>query len=327
MAELFDEKYERMVHSMADLMVYNYQMIERAMRSKASLEDRGVVLTGFTDLDNITGGLNCGNLILLCSSSDSGAYPFILNLAVNTRGAHKNLSSSCDSVGCIFVSLALTPELFSKHALSVLSGVPNSHLTSGRLSEKERKKVSAASRALAESSIHVVSDPDDTAFDIDPDVIRSGNSQLTIDEIILSVRELVKENKYLKLVIVDGFESLNDNTSQKNREAKYAEIMERLKRVAGESGVAIMLYLREPPLNTLDEVKAYSESISSRSDTILFLRKNGSTTSELLVAKHLHGNAPTPEVQMARFHKPQEDFICPLIGSERYGKIVNFPAR
>jgi len=120
---------------------------------------------------------------------------------------------------------------------------------------------------------------------------------------------------------------LNDNTSQKNREAKYAEIMGILKRVAGESGVAIMLYLPEPSLNTLDEVKAYSESISYRSDTILFLRKNGSTTSELLVAKHLHGNAPTPEVQMARFHKSQEDFICPLIGSDRYGKIVNFPAR
>jgi len=325
MIELFDEKYERMVHSMADLMVSNYQMIERGMGSKASLEDRDVVLTGFTDLDKVTGGLNCGDLILLCGSSSSGAYPFILNMAVNTRGAHKNLTSSCYSVGCIFVSLVLTAELFSKHALSVLSGVPNTHLTSGRLSGKEWKKVSAASRTLAESSIHVVSDPDDTAYDTNPDVIRDGDSQMTIDEIILSIRKLVKENNYLKLVIVDGFEALNKNTSQENREAKYAEIMESLKQVACEARVAIILYLREPPLNTLDEVNAYSESISYRSDTILFLRKNGSTTSELLVAKHLHGSAPTPEVQMARFHKSQEDFICPLICSERYGKIVNFP--
>jgi len=227
------EKNTIRVQTMSDLMLSNYHELERVYTdnskrndcSKFFFEDSDPIITGYAEFDRITGGLNCGELIVLAGSPWEDVSAAAMSIAVKAETAFSKKPGYINNpMECLFVSLKTNVEMCSMNALSVESGVPLHVLRSGRLSGKEWRKLAAASGVLAESRVHIMS-----------------VSMMSSHDLIGAIREFVQANENMKLVIVDGFDQLNKYSDANKREEAFSEIIGKLKHLAEQLNVALVI--------------------------------------------------------------------------------------
>lgn len=278
------------VQKMSDLMLSNYQELERVYTkyqeldrvytekdkrndcSKFSFEDSDSIVTGYAEFDRITGGVNCGELIVLAGFPRKDISAIAMKVAIKAKiPFFKKPNYIHSPVECLFVSLKTRAEMCSMNALSVESGVNLNVLRSGSFSASEWRKLAAASGVLAESLVHIMS-----------------VSVMSLDKLLVGVKVFVQANEEVKLVVVDGFDQLNKHSDANKREEAFAEIIGELKNLAEQLNVALIITV---PLVSrflhpeLEDLEAYSKSVYEGADTIAFLHVDCST-SRLLVAKH-----------------------------------------
>lgn len=267
------------IQTMADLMVSNYQELERAYAekdkrndcSRFSCENSDSVITGFTEFDSVTGGLNCGELIVLAGSPWANISTVAMKIAVQARTTFEKTHSIQEPMVCLFAPLNSSAEMCSMNALSVESGVPLHILRSGGFSSTDWRKLATASGVLAESSVHMTS-----------------VTVMTVQKLMSGIRAFVQTTGNTKLVVVDGFDQMNKYSDVGKREAEFSEIVGSLKCLAAELNLALMVTvsLASRFLHPeLEDLEAYSKSVYEGADTVVFLHADR-TTIELHVAKH-----------------------------------------
>ncbi len=249
--------------------------------------------TGFSGLDNILGGFQNSDLVILAARPSVGKSALVLDFGLH---AGVNLKKS---VGIFSLEMSNLQVMDRLLAMQVNVGLWD--LRMGNLKDDAFVRLGDAMGILSESNIYI----DDTPG-------------LNINEIRTKCRRL-KIEKGLDIVIIDYLQLIT-GTNRENRVQEVSEISRFLKLLAKELDVPVIAAAqlsraieqrndRKPQLSDLRE----SGSIEQDADIVMFLQReeifNPDTDrkgiGDLIVAKHRNGPTGVTELY---FHREQARF-------------------
>lgn len=247
------------------------------------------VSTGFPALDNMLGGLQKSDLIILAARPSVGKTSLALDIARNVAVKSKQ------PVG-IF-SLEMSKEQLVDRLLVSQADVDLWKMRTGRLSEDEDfQRIGHAMGLLAEAPIFI----DDSATS-------------NIMEIRTKARRLQAEHKSLGLLVIDYLQLMESRTGE-NRTQEISEITRGLKSIARELNVPVLalsqlsraVEAERPPIPKLAHLRE-SGSIEQDSDVVLFIYRpavynpdiepDKKNLAEIFIAKHRNG--PTGRIKLS----------------------------
>ncbi|HEV2108365.1 MAG TPA: replicative DNA helicase [Thermomicrobiales bacterium] len=247
------------------------------------------VATGFTDLDQLTGGLQRSDLIIVAARPSMGKTAFALGMAYGAAIQHGK------TIG-IF-SLEMSAEQLVQRLLSTETGVDSHRLRLGQIDDNEWDRISRAFGRLSEANIFI----DDSAT-------------AGIMDVRSKARRLQAEHG-VDLIIVDYLQLMSGRRTE-NRVQEISEISRGLKGLARELNVPVVALSQlsravetrsdhRPMLSDLRE----SGSIEQDADIVMFIyreEKYDETTdkkgiAEIVVAKHRNG--PVGSVNLRFFEQ------------------------
>ena len=241
--------------------------------------------TGYKRLDKMTNGLHGGDLIVLAARPGMGKTSLAMNLV-------ENASLKNNKVSAVF-SLEMPRKQIIQRLLCSYANVSMANALSGRLSQKEWKKLMLASDKLKKSKIFV----DDS-------------SRVTPAEILSKCRRLKTTAGGVDLVMIDYIQLMSSGSSvvagSENRQQEIASITRDLKIMAKELSVPVIalsqlrrIQSKEPQLSDLRE----SGAIEQDADIVMFISRPEAIATkeeiesgqvvkgaaELILAKHRNG--------------------------------------
>ena len=242
------------------------------------------VTTGFTDLNNRTGGLQNSDLILVAARPAMGKTAFCLNLA-------KAAASS--GVTTAIFSLEMSSEQLGNRLLAMESGLSATKLRLGDLEIDEWDIVINSSENLLKTKLLI----DDTG-------------SINIAELRSKCRK-AKLEKNLGLIIIDYLQ-LMSGRGRENRQQEISEISRSLKLLAKELNVPVVALSQlsravearadhHPMLSDLRE----SGAIEQDADVVMFLYRDDyynedseeKGVAEVIIAKQRHGSTGTVKLR------------------------------
>ena len=241
--------------------------------------------TGLIDFDEMTRGLNEGNLIILAGRPGMGKTSLALSIAQHVALREKK------SVG-IF-SLEMSQKELALRILSAESNIPFGPLRSGHLSQEKWNKVITHVREISVAPIFI----DDSA---NPSLL----------EIASKARRL-KVERSLDLLVIDYLQLMQGGGRYENRNLEISAITRSFKQLAKELRIPILLLSqlsRQPERRGSDHRPQLADlresgSIEQDADLVVLIYRdevyNADVDSdqrgiaELIIAKHRNGETGT----------------------------------
>lgn len=256
-----------------------FERIDKISKHKKGL--RGIP-TGFTALDNILGGLQKSDLIILASRPAMGKSSLALNIA-------SHLATSENTLIGMF-SLEMSRDQVVDRLISGLANVDLWRLRTGRLSgegdDDDFSRIRQALDILSKAPIYIDDSP-----------------SLNILQMRAMARRL-QAQKGLGLIIVDYLQLMEPRNSRDSIVQQVTEISRSLKALARELNIPVLaisqlsraVEQRSPQIPRLADLRE-SGSLEQDSDVVLFIyredryrsdspRKN---IADIIVAKHRNG--------------------------------------
>lgn len=174
------------------------------------------VPTGFVDLDNITGGFQNSDLIIIAGRPSQGKTALALSLARNA-----SLHQAKRTAVAVF-SIEMSEQQLVTRMLSTEARINAHALRTGRLPEEKWKHLSRVVGRLAEAKIFI----DDSPY-------------LSILEIRAKARRLKAEHN-IGLIIVDYLQLIHTPKSMESREREISMISRSLKALAKELNIPVI---------------------------------------------------------------------------------------
>lgn len=249
-------------------------------------ERRGEVVgvpTGYQDLDEITGGLQPSDLVILAARPSVGKTSLALSIAYNVAFHAYNSGSSGNAIGVF--SLEMSREQLAQRLLAMHTGIDTQRLRTGNLREQDLQNVMEAMGVLSELPIYIEDTP--------------GQS---IAEVRSKARRLQAEVG-IYLVVIDYLQLMQGRRSD-NRVQEVSEISRGLKALARELNVPVLALSQlsravegrtnhVPMLSDLRE----SGSIEQDADIVMFIYREDlydketdkKGIAEIHIAKHRNG--------------------------------------
>lgn len=264
-----------------DLLKDAYERAERADKDEAYLG----ISTGFKDLDDLLGGFQKSDLVILAARPSVGKTALALDMMRH--------AALVENKTVAFFSLEMSKTQIMDRLLGMQSGIPFWEIRTGRLSDKKFVKLADTMGELADGDIFI----DDQAGQ-------------HINALRTKARRLALE-RGLDIIFVDYLQLMHGN-SKESRTLEVGEISQGLKNIAKELEIPVVglsqlsraieqRQSRRPQLSDLRE----SGSIEQDADVVLFIDREeiwdpeteNKGTGELVVAKHRNG--PTGLVKLA----------------------------
>src|SRR5450755_1829642 len=172
------------------------------------------ISTGFRKLDEMTSGMQAGDLIIVAGRPSMGKTTLAVNIAENAAlGSNKSAA--------IF-SMEMSAESLTLRMISSLGRINQGHLRSGRLHEDDWPRIDSAMTQLGGANIHVDETP-----------------ALTPTEVRARARRLKRE-RGLDLIVVDYLQLMQVAGTKENRATEISEISRGLKALAKELKVPVI---------------------------------------------------------------------------------------
>jgi replicative DNA helicase len=270
----------------------------------AKLEDlakRGVALTGtpsgFTDLDQLTGGFQAGNLIVLAARPSMGKSALATNIAENAAVER--------GVPVALFSLEMSETELAHRFIASQAKLSSDELRKGRVKPDRWTKVLRAADRLAQAPLYI----DDS-------------SDIGVLEIRAKARRL-NGRRRLGLIIVDYLQLLRAEGRTESRVEQVGQMSRGLKVLARELDVPVLaisqlsraVEARNPPVPMLSDLRE-SGQIEQDADLVMFIYRDEYYNddserpgeADVIVAKHRNGPAGR---------------TVPLTFIERYPKFAN----
>lgn len=243
------------------------------------------ILTGFEDLDHLTGGFQRSDLIIVAARPSTGKTAFALSIALNVAFKY------AQSVG-IF-SLEMSKEQLVQRLISMDTGIDQRYLRMGRLADDEWERVVYTMSTISEANIWI----EDTAH-------------LTTTQLRRKAQQLVNDYK-VDLLIVDYVDLMQIEELQKGYENRVQEGSESrwLKIIARELNVPVLalVQISRTVANRWSKIPRLSDipsSFENDADIVMFIHRDDMYNPEserrniadIIVAKHRHG--PLGEISL-----------------------------
>lgn len=272
---------ENNLMSSSELVKLSLEKLEELYRNKSAFTG---IPTGFIDLDNMTSGLQPGELSILAARPSMGKTALSLNIATHIAFNEKK--------SVAYFSVEMPKESMMMRILGIESGVNLSDIRNGNLDNTTWPAVIQASAKVADSKLFI----DDTSG-ISPFEIRSKARKL-------------KSKEGLDLIMIDYLQLMGMKQKFDSREREVAEISKGLKALAKELKIPVLALAqlnrgvegrsdRRPMLSDLRE----SGSIEQDADVIMMIYRESyyekdidSDRAEIIVGKQRNG--PTGNVAL-----------------------------
>ena len=242
------------------------------------------ITTGFAQFDEMTSGMQNGDLLILASRPSMGKTALALNMAVNAW-------RSGVSVG-IF-SLEMSSEQLVLRMISSESGISNQKIRSANISSEEWVELTNIAAKLADAEIFIDDAP-----------------SLSIMELRAKARRLKAKNN-IGLIVVDYLQLLSGGERHENRTQEISMISRSLKALAKELGIPVLALSqlsrslesrldKRPMLSDLRE----SGALEQDGDVIFFIYRDvvyhpdteHPDISEVIIGKQRNGPTGTVHV-------------------------------
>ncbi len=311
-AKIFDISEQRMKKSfvtMGAAVTKTMAMLESIHGSHSGVTG---VPAAFTDLDNLTGGFQPSDLIIVAGRPSMGKTAFVLSVARNASVLH--------DVPIAFFSLEMSVQQLVMRLMCAEARVDAHKVRTGRLPEDEWRKLSVSVGRLYKAKIFI----DDTPG-------------LGILELRAKARRLKAEHN-IGMVVVDYLQLMQGPRSAQSREQEISAISRSLKGLAKELNIPVIALSqlnraveartdKRPALADLRE----SGAIEQDADVVIFVHRpemygieaeNGEPTegvAEIIIGKQRNGPVDSVKLQFvkqyARFENrlqyPREQFLPP----------------
>jgi len=245
--------------TLADIIPGGLDAIERAGNGANTPS----IHTGITDLDDTTGGLREGQLVVIAGRPGMGKSILGVELARRT-------ALLSNRPAAIFSLEMSRNEVFNR-LISAHAGIPLAAITMGQLSQRDWDTVSAVSGRISHAPLYI----DDSA-------------PLSLPDIVSRARRAHARTP-LALVVVDYLQLMTMGRKVENRQQEVAEISRGLKLLAKELGCPVVAAAQ---LNRLSEQRA------DKRPHLADLRESGAVEQDadivILLYREQYYNAKTP---------------------------------
>ena len=258
-----------------DLLVDAVDRIDTLFQQDSAITG---VATGFSDLDELTSGLQRSDLIIVAGRPSMGKTSFAMNMAEH--------AAIRDKVSVAVFSMEMPGEQLAMRLMSSLGRIDQHKVRTGKLGDDDWPRLTSAVGLLAEAPVFI----DDTPA-LNPTELRA------------RARRLKREHD-LGLIVIDYLQLMQVPGSGENRTTEISEISRGLKALAKELNVPVIALSqlnrsleqrpnKRPVMSDLRE----SGAIEQDADVIVFIYRDevyndespDKGTAEIIVAKQRNG--------------------------------------
>lgn len=266
------------------------------------------VPTGWHDFDEMTSGLQAGDLVIVAGRPSMGKTTFCMNMAEN---------AAIDNHYPVAVfSMEMPGDSLAMRMMSSIGRIDQSKVRSGKLSDDDWPKLTKAVGTLADAPIFI----DDTPG-LSPNELRS------------KARRLSREVGQLGMIVIDYLQLMQVPGSKENRTAEISEISRSLKGLAKELNVPVVALSqlnrsleqrpnKRPVMSDLRE----SGAIEQDADVIIFIYRDevydkespDKGSAEIIIGKQRNGPIGTCRLTFIGQYTRFENYIHNVYDDEEY---------
>ncbi|MFI3178518.1 MAG: replicative DNA helicase [Methylococcaceae bacterium] len=171
--------------------------------------------TGFTDLDDITSGLQPADLIIVAGRPSMGKTTIAMNMA-------ENIALKGDKPVAVF-SMEMPGDSLAMRMMSSLGRIDQNKVRTGKLEDDDWPRLTSAINLLAGTQLFIDDSP-----------------ALSPSEVRARARRLAREHGQLGLIVVDYLQLMQSPGSGENRVQQISDISRGLKALAKELNVPVV---------------------------------------------------------------------------------------
>jgi replicative DNA helicase len=256
------------------------------------------VPTGFTDLDNMTSGLQPGDLVIVAGRPSMGKTAFSLNI-----GEYVAVDQG---LPVAVFSMEMGANQLALRLLSSVGRLDQQRLRTGRLQTEDWPKLTAGIQRMQDAQMFIDETP-----------------ALNALELRARARRLARQCGKLGLIIIDYLQLMSASTSGENRATEISEISRSLKALAKELDCPVIALSqlnrsleqrpnKRPVMSDLRE----SGAIEQDADVILFIYRDevynpdsqDKGSAEIIIGKQRNGPIGTVRLTFLRELTKFENF-------------------
>ncbi len=249
------------------------------------------VATGFERFDEMTAGLQPGDLIVVAGRPSMGKTSFAMNCAEHAALKYR--------LPVAVFSMEMSGEQIAMRLISSLGRLDQQKVRTGKLDDEDWPRVSSSLTLLGDVPLYIDDGP-----------------ALTPSELRARARRLKRERSDLGLIVVDYLQLMQVPGTRENRATEISEISRGMKALAKELHVPVMALSqlnrsleqrpnKRPVMSDLRE----SGAIEQDADLIVFIYRDEvynedsahKGTAEIIIGKQRNG--PTGTVHLAFLNK------------------------
>jgi replicative DNA helicase len=284
-------------------------LLESAVNKLDELFNTEGTITGhethLTEFDELTAGLQNGDLIIVAGRPSMGKTTFSMNLA-------ENIATKNNTPIAVF-SMEMPGESLAMRMISSIGRIDAGHMRTGQLTNEDWPKLNKAINILSQAKVYIddtpalmISDLRARARRIDADIRTLQKKEAA--EKGLEAEEAEKYVTGLGLVVVDYLQLMRGSAGAENRVNEISEISRGLKALAKELNVPVIALSqlnrsleqrpnKRPVMSDLRE----SGAIEQDADLIIFIYRDevynkdseDKGTAEIILGKHRNGSLGT----------------------------------
>ena len=254
------------------------QVIEQIELAQKSDNHMTGISTGLKDVNNLLGGLQRSDLIILAARPSMGKTSLALNMALSAAqaGAHNQPGGGNVAI----FSFEMSVEQLASRLLSSSAGVSTEAMAHGQLKTEEFARIATAADELSAMKIFI----DDTP-------------QLTIPQMRSRARRLKRQHN-IDFVVVDYLQLMRGSgRASDNRVNEISEISQGLKALARELNV---------PVLALSQLSRSVESRENKRPLLSDLRESGSIEQDADIVMFLYREAYYKEREFGADATPEQ---------------------
>jgi replicative DNA helicase len=264
--------------------------------------------TGFTDLDELTSGLQPADLIIVAGRPSMGKTTIAMNMA-------ENIAIQGDKPVAVF-SMEMPGDSLAMRMISSLGRIDQNKVRTGKLEDDEWPRLTSAINLLAETKLFI----DDTPA-------------LTPTEVRARARRLTREHGQLGLIVLDYLQLMQSPSSGESRVQQISDISRGLKALAKELNVPVVALSqlnrnleqrpnKRPVMSDLRE----SGAIEQDADLIVFVYRDevynedspDKGVAEIIIGKQRNGPLGTVRLTFLGQFTKFENFVGDPYYNEDY---------
>ena len=275
--EVTEKKARQAFYPLSKLIDGNIDFLEEKQKNKSLVTG---VPTGFTQLDNLTSGLQNSDLIILAGRPSMGKTALALNIARN--------AAVDGGVPVAIFSLEMSKEQLSLRMLCAEASIDSSRLRSGFFSMEDWARVTDAADVLSAAPIFI----DDSA-------------SLSAMDVRAKARRL-KMDKNIGLIIIDYLQLMQGRAGAERRDLEISEISRGLKALAKEIGL---------PVVALSQLNRMLEQRTDKRPRLSDLRESGALEQDADVVAFIYRD----EVYNKEETNPRKGIAEVILAKQRNG--------